>query len=106
MNQDEILKITQEMQEVVAQMYEDDVEENPAVLEEFFDCAACGEHKTLAGSISYGNYRLCNDCVLYAELGFKLKKFQNVQDLIDAMEEKRLETICEFIRMDEIAQGN
>lgn len=106
MNKDEILKITQDMQEVVTQMYKDDVEENPAVLDEFFDCAACGENKTLAGSILYGDYHLCNDCVLYAELGFKLKKFENIQDLINAMEERRLESICGFIKMDEIAQNN
>lgn len=94
------------MQEVVAQMYRDDVEENPDVLDEFFDCAACGAHKTLAGSILYKDFRLCNDCVLFAEVGFALKKFKNIEDLVDAMEERRLEEICAFIKQDEIAQNN
>jgi hypothetical protein len=106
MNADETLKITEDMQQIVRQMFEDDIEENPDVINEFFDCAACGQSKTLAGSVVYGHYRLCNDCVLFAEVGFALKKFKNIQDLIDAMEEKRLEEICEFIRTDCAAQNN
>lgn len=106
MNEDDILKVTEDMQEVVAQMYRDDVEENPGILNEFFDCAACGKNKCLAGSVLYNNYRLCNDCVLYAELGLALKKFENIEKLIEAMEEKRLEEICDFIKKDQAAQNN
>lgn len=94
---DEIVK---EMQAVVEQMRLDDIEENPDIENEFFDCECCGQYKCIAGSIQYGDYRLCNDCVLFAEVGFELKKFNSVQDLIDAMEDKRLEEVCEFIKHD------
>lgn len=93
-------EVIEEMQKVVEQMRLDDIEENPDIENEFFDCACCGQYKCLAGSIQYGDYRLCNDCVLFAEVGFELKKFKSIQDLIDAMEDKRLEEICEFIRRD------
>lgn len=93
--------VAEEMQAVVDQMRLDDIEENPDIINEFFDCACCGEYKCLAGSIQYGDYRLCNDCVLYAEIGFELKKINSIQDLVDAMEEKRLEEICEFLKREE-----
>lgn len=93
-------KVVKEMQAVVEQMRLDDIEENPDIENDFFDCDCCGQSKCLAGSIQYADYRLCNDCVLFAEVGFELKKFSSVQDLIDAMEDKRLEEICEFIKQD------
>ena len=92
------IKVTKEMQKVVEQMRLDDIEENPDIVNDFFDCACCGQYKDLAGSIQYGDYRLCNDCVLFAEVGFELKKFNSIQDLVDAMEDKRLEEICGFIK--------
>lgn len=94
-------EIIEEMQLVVNQMVIDDLEENPDLAQEYFDCACCGKNKSLAGSIQYGNYRLCNDCVLLAETGFALGKFTDIQDLIDAMEDKRLEEICKFIKDEE-----
>ncbi len=99
-------KIIEDMQAVVAQMAADDIEENPDIVNEYFDCSACGQNKPMAGSIQYSKYRLCNDCVLLAEVGFKLKKFQNIQELIDAMEDKRLENICDFLKKDSNAQNN
>lgn len=93
-------EVIEEMQKVVEQMRLDDLAENPDMEEEFFDCDCCGQYKCLAGSIQYGDYRLCNDCVLFAEVGFELKKFNSIQDLIDAMEDKRLEEVCEFIKKD------
>lgn len=96
------IKITQEMQKVVAQMIIDDIEEDPELEHEFFDCDCCGQYKCLAGSIQYGDYRLCNDCVLYAEIGFELKKIKSVAELIKVMEDKRLEEICEFIKQDSL----
>lgn len=93
-------EIAQEMQAVVEQMRLDDIEENPDIVNEFFDCDCCGKYMCTAGSIQYGDCRLCNDCVLFAEIGFEMKKFNSVQDLINAMEEKRLEEVCEFIRQD------
>lgn len=94
------IKVAKDMQVVVEQMRLDDIEENPDIVNDFFDCDCCGQYKCLAGSIQYGDYRLCNDCVLFAEIGFELKKFNSIQDLVDAMEDKRLEEICEFIKQD------
>jgi len=94
------IEVTKEMQAVVEQMRRDDIEENPDIVKEFFDCDCCGKYACTAGSIQYGDYRLCNDCVLFAEVGFELKKFNSIQDLVDAMEDKRLEEVCEFIKSD------
>jgi len=99
-------KFVNHMQEVVEQMRLDDLEENPDLADEFFDCGCCGGSKCLAGAVQYENYRLCNDCVLLAEIGFALKKITNIQDLINAMEDKRLEELCEFIKQDEQRLNN
>lgn len=94
-------EIIAEMQQVVNQMVLDDLEENPDCSNEYFDCDCCGKNKSLAGSIQYGEYRLCNDCVLLAETGFALGKFSDIQSLIDAMEDSRLEEVCQFIKDEE-----
>ena len=106
MDNSEKLKIIEEMQEVVSQMKIDDIEENPDSEFEYFTCPACGKSAPYAGSIQYGEYRLCNSCVLYAEVGFKLKKLENIADMIKAMEDKRLEELCDYIKADEQAQKN
>ena len=99
MNNDEQIKIIQDMQAVVAQMIEDDLEENPDCENEFFECDCCGKSKSLAGSVYYsGDKRLCNDCVLLAEISFALKKITSIQELIDSMEDSRLEELCTFIK--------
>ena len=95
-------EIINEMQQVVQQMVIDDLEENPDITNDFFDCDCCGKNKNLAGSIQYGDYRLCNDCVLLAETGFALGKIKDIQDLMDAMEDKRLEELCKFIKEEEV----
>ena len=94
-------EVVAEMQLVVEQMRLDDIEENPDCENEYFTCNACGETKSLAGSVQYGPYRLCNDCVLYAEVGFELGQIKTIEDLVDAMEDKRLEADCEFIKNEE-----
>lgn len=94
-------EIIAEMQEVVEQMRLDDIEENPDCEYEYFTCNACGDTKSLAGSVQYGPYRLCNDCVLYAEVGFELGQIKTIEDLVDAMEDRRLEADCEFIKNEE-----
>lgn len=94
-------EIIEEMQQVTAQMVLDDLEENPDCANEYFDCHCCGKNKCIAGSIQYGDYRLCNDCVLLAETGFALGKFTDIQSLIDAMEDTRLEELCQFIKEEE-----
>lgn len=98
--------IIKEMQEIVNQMKLDDLEENPDSEFEGFDCDCCGQYKMLAGSVGYGEYRLCNDCVLLAEISFKLGKIQNVKDLIDANADRRLEDMCEFIKQEEKRENN
>ena len=35
-----------------------------------------------------------------------LKKFDDIQALIDAMEDKRLEELCDFIKKDEASENN
>lgn len=98
-------EIIEEMQQVANQMIVDDLEENPDLADEYFDCDCCGKNKCLAGSIQYGDYRLCNDCVLIAETGFALGKFSDIQDLMNAMEDKWLEELCKFVK-DEEARKN
>jgi len=99
-------EVVEEMQLVVEQMRIDDIEENPDIVNDFFDCSCCGKNACMAGSIQYGDSRLCNDCVLFAEVGFELKKFNSIQDLVDAMEDKRLEEICDFIKKDSKKDNN
>ncbi len=94
-------EIVAEMQQVAEQMRLDDIEENPDIVNEFFVCDACGGYKCLAGSIQYNEYRLCNDCVLLAETGFELGSLKNIEQFIDAMEDKRLEAECEYIKQNE-----
>ena len=101
MDKEKELQIIEDMQAVVAQMREDDIEENPACEFDMFDCQCCGEEKSLAGSVVYDGIRLCNDCVLLAETGFALGKFTDIQSLIDAMEDTRLEEVCQFIKDEE-----
>ena len=100
------LKVTEEMQKVVEQMRLDDLEEYPEMAEELFECDCCAQTKTLAGSIQYDNYRLCNDCVLLAEIGFELGKIKKIDELIEQMEDKRLENMCEFIKQDQQSHNN
>ncbi len=99
-------EIAEEMAQVVEQMRIDDIEDNPDIIDEYFDCDCCGENKCLAGSIEYEGYRLCNDCVLLAETGFALKKIKTVQDLIDAIEDKHLEALTEFVKQEEKRNTN
>ena len=93
--------VVKEMQLVVEQMRLDDIEENPDCENEYFTCDACGGTKSLAGSVQYGAYRLCNDCVLLAEVGFELGQIKDIEELINAMEDKRLEADCKFIKNEE-----
>lgn len=106
MNKEEQLKIVEDMQAVVEQMKIDDLEEDPSLADEVFECSCCGKTKCLAGSIQYGKYRLCNDCVLLAETGFAIGKFKNADDLIKAMEDSRLQELCDFIKQEEKRANN
>lgn len=100
------LEIVEEMQLVVEQMRLDDIEENPNIVEDFFECDCCSKHKCLAGSVQYKQYRLCNDCVLLAETGFALNRIKEIEDLMQAMEDTRLKELCDYIKNDEKAHQN
>lgn len=106
MKKEEQIKIIEDMQLVVEQMRLDDIEEEPKLAEEMFECSCCGKTKPMAGSIQYNHYRLCNDCVLLAETGFAIGKFKNADELIKAMEETRLEEMCNFIKLEEQKEKN
>ena len=94
------------MQAVVEQMRLDDLEEDPSLADEMFECSCCGKTESLAGSVQYGKYRLCNNCVLLAETGLEIGKFKDVNELIKAMEDTRLEEMCEFIKQEEKRETN
>ncbi len=106
MNREEQIKIIENMQAVVEQMKLDDIEEDPSLAEETFECSCCAKTQMMAGSIQYGKYRLCNDCVLLAETGFAIGKFKNADELIKAMEDTRLEEMCKFIKMEQQRESN
>ena len=99
-------EIIKEMQQVVEQMRLDDIEDNPDIIDEMFDCDCCGENKCLAGSIEYEGYRLCNDCVLLAETGFALNKIKSVTELVEAIEDKNLERLAQFVKDEERRANN
>ena len=106
-NDEQTLKIIQDMQAVVEQMRLDDIEENPSCEEEMFECDCCAKTKSLAGSVYYpGDKRLCNECVLLAEISFALGKISNIQELLDNMEDTRLEELCEYIKNNSKSQNN
>ena len=51
MDKEQQLKIIEDMQAVVEQMRLDDLEEDPSLADEMFDCSCCGKSSSLAGSI-------------------------------------------------------
>ncbi|MBR2068242.1 MAG: hypothetical protein IJ877_00635 [Candidatus Gastranaerophilales bacterium] len=99
-------KIIKDMQEVVYQMKIDDIEENPDSEFELFTCSSCAADKSLAGSILYGKYRLCNDCVLMYETACKLSKVKDIEDFIRHTEDLRLQNMCDFIKQDTQKENN
>ncbi len=106
MDKQEELKIIEDMQAVVMQMKLDDIEENPDSEFDMFECQCCGGEKPLAGSVVYDGIRICNDCVLLAETGFALGKIKSINDLMQNMEDRKLEEQCKFIKQDEIEHNN
>ena len=106
MDKEKELQVIEDMQAGVAQMKEDDIIDNPDSEFELFDCQCCGEEKSYAGSVVYDGIRVCNDCVLLAEVGFALGRIKNINDLIINMEDKKLEAQCNFIKQDEIQNNN
>ena len=106
MDKEKQLETVEALQEAVEQMKIDDIEEAPDAAYELFECACCGLEKIKAGSIMYKDYTLCNDCVLIAETAFALNKIDTIDELIDSMEEKRLENICHKLTEDQEKNSN
>ena len=106
MDNNDLQKITEDFEQVVYQMKLDDIEENPDSEFELFTCSSCMKDKPLAGSIQYSKYRLCNDCVLLYELGLKLNKIKNIEEFMIKTEDKRLETMVDFIKQDKLKENN
>ena len=102
-NQEEIIN---DMQAVIHQMKIDDIEENPDSEFEMFDCSSCAKESCLAGSIQYSKYRLCNNCVLLFELALKLGKVKNIEEFIEKTEDTRLQTVCDFIKKENLKENN
>lgn len=101
------LKIIEDMQKVIEQMRLDDIEENPDSQSEVFTCSCCGEDKPKAGSIMYSmEIILCNECALLAEIGFALKRIDSIDDLMNSMEDKKLENLCEYIKQQQSRLNN
>lgn len=97
MNDDSQIKIIESLKKTVEQMKTDDLEEYSDSACESFSCNCCGQEKVLAGSLTYNDYLLCNDCVLLAEISLALGKIKAIDELINAMEDKRFDTMYESI---------
>lgn len=91
------LELLNNIKKLCEQMKTDDIEDNPDSAYEQFQCECCGEVKMLAGSLLYNDYRLCNECVFLAEIGFATNKYAHIQELLDDMEEKRFTTVYESL---------
>lgn len=101
------LKVIEDMQNVVAQMRLDDIEDDPNSATELFSCSCCAQDKPKAGSVMYSmDIILCNDCALVAEIGFALKKISSVDELLASMEDKKLENLCEYINQQQSRLNN
>lgn len=106
MNNEEKIRIVEETQAMVEQMRLDDIEEQPETEFELFSCDACAKDKPKAGSIMYGDNILCNDCVLIAEIGFALGKIDSINDVIEALEDRKLEELCNYVKQEETRVNN
>jgi len=45
-------------------------------------CHNCGNAKSVAGTVQYGRYRLCNDCALQYELAKAQGNVQTIEDFV------------------------
>ena len=106
MDKKEELEFIKQMQEVVAIMKEDDINDNPDSEFEEFQCDCCAKTASVAGSVMYGDKHFCNDCVLYAEIALGLGKAKDAQEIIKLMEDKRLEELCNYIKSEEARKNN
>lgn len=101
MDKEQELEFIKNMQETIAIMKADDIEDNPDSEFEEFQCDCCAKTACVAGSILYGDKHFCNDCVLLAEIALGLGKIQNAEEIISMMEDKRMEELCNYIKDEE-----
>ena len=106
MDKKEELEIIKDMQLVVEQMRIDDIVNNPASELEEFQCDCCAKQATKAGSMIYNGQLFCNECVLYAETAMALGKIKSPNEIIDLMEDKKLEELCNYIKEEEARINN
>lgn len=45
-------------------------------------CHNCGHAKSVVGAVSYGRYRLCNDCALQYEIAKAKGNIQTIEDFV------------------------
>ena len=45
-------------------------------------CHNCGRNMPAAGSVSYGRYRLCNDCAFSLEIALAEEKARDIEDFL------------------------
>ncbi|MEW5821038.1 MAG: hypothetical protein AB1782_12675 [Cyanobacteriota bacterium] len=91
------LAIVNHVQSVVEQMRIDDIENSPGAADEEYQCPCCGDIKNLAGSMIYGDYLFCNDCVLLTEVSIVLDKIKKPEEMIELMEDKRFDNIYQSL---------
>ena len=106
MDKQEELAYIEQMQEVVAIMKQDDIDDNPDSEFEEFQCDCCAKIAPVAGSVLYGDKHFCNECVLYAEVAFGLGKAKTAEDIIKMREDNRLEELCNYIKEEEARKNN
>ncbi len=106
MDKEEELKIIKDMQLVVEQMRIDDIVNNPASELEQFQCDCCAKQATKAGSMIYNGQLFCNECVLLVETAMALGKIKSPDEIIDLMEDKKLEELCKYIKEEEARINN
>lgn len=101
------INIVEDMQKVMEQMRLDDIEDNPDSETELFSCSCCGLDKPKAGSIMYSMELIfCNDCALLSEVAFAMKKISDIADFLKLMEDKKLENLCDYVRIEQSRLNN
>lgn len=103
----EEMGIIEDMQNVMAQMRLDDIEDDPNSETELFSCSCCGLDKPKAGSIMYSMELIfCNDCSLLSEVAFAMKKITDISEFLKLMEDKKLENLCDYISLEQCRLNN
>lgn len=97
LDKEKTYRLIKEVEATVEQMKIDDIENSPESAEDIFQCSCCGDSKVLAGSLVYGSYLFCNDCVLLTEVSLALNKIKYPEEMINIMEDKRFVNIYQSL---------